>query len=306
LEDGYTTYTCTACGYDYDVIDEDSATGHDYSDHAYKGLEGDVHKHISTCVNGDCEAFIEVPCSFGEWSVAEAATREETGIDERFCADCEHRDTKVTPKIAYFELTAPDPEAVAGKEWTVDVAVKNNPGLGGFVMDIAYDADTMTLTDAVKGALGDETVAVEIKANADGTAKLVYACETAVEGEDSIVTLTFTMSDDAVAGNYDVTVSTSDAVDGTEEVLPFEVESDTYTLELIEFIWGDVTDNGICNVDDALYLLRYLAGLMRLDEMEQPKAANTTDDDEGIINVDDALLILRYLAGLYNPENPTA
>ena len=65
-------------------------------------------------------------------------------------------------------------------------------------------------------------------------------------------------------------------------------------------IAGDLNDDGIVNVSDAIMLLRSIVGLVTLTPC-QATAADVNND--GAVNVSDAIAILRYIVGLV-PELP--
>ncbi len=69
----------------------------------------------------------------------------------------------------------------------------------------------------------------------------------------------------------------------------------TVTLPEAEVTYGDVTDDGVVDIGDAIKILRYDAGLETLTE-QQLAAAELTGD--GVVDIGDAIKILRYDAGL--------
>ena len=58
---------------------------------------------------------------------------------------------------------------------------------------------------------------------------------------------------------------------------------------------GDLTGDGAVNVQDAIWLLRSIVGLVELTPAQEAAADVNSD---GIVNVADAILILRYIVGL--------
>ena len=74
-----------------------------------------------------------------------------------------------------------------------------------------------------------------------------------------------------------------------------ETKEVTVTLPKPDVIYGDVTDDGIVDIGDAIKILRYDAGLDTLTE-DQLIAGEVTGD--GIVDIGDAIKILRYDAGL--------
>ena len=106
-------------------------------------------------------------------------------------------------------ITVETVEAKAGDTVEVKVLISNNPGIWGLKVKIAYDRSALTLTavengdffadsEWTKGKLDKETYTLSYGAND-------FADITTVSG--TLATLTFSVSDTAEAGDYDMTVS---------------------------------------------------------------------------------------------------
>ena len=67
------------------------------------------------------------------------------------------------------------------------------------------------------------------------------------------------------------------------------------SVDVIEGVLGDVTDDGEVTVVDALLILRYVIGLTNLTS-EQRALADVNHD--GAVNTVDALLVMRFVIGL--------
>lgn len=60
-------------------------------------------------------------------------------------------------------------------------------------------------------------------------------------------------------------------------------------------IWGDVDDDGKVTANDALCVLKHVAGIFTFDTT---KTEVSDTDSDGKITANDALLILKYVAGI--------
>ncbi len=74
-------------------------------------------------------------------------------------------------------------------------------------------------------------------------------------------------------------------------------ESCLITVFNDSIIYGDVNNDGVIDVTDAILVLRYIVNLYEFEDEILKKAASVNGEDE--ITVEDAILILRYVVGLY-------
>ena len=86
--------------------------------------------------------------------------------------------------------------------------------------------------------------------------------------------------------------------DGSPEGIPCLTEEGVITIGVLH---GDINNNGVVDVGDAILALRYDAGLIELAP-SQELAANVngdlTPEGEQIVNYQDAILILRKVVHL--------
>ena len=113
--------------------------------------------------------------------------------------------------------------------------------------------------------------------------------------------ITFTVKEDAELGEFSLAASSDDTTDGAVVPNQLEVQSGSLTLEIVDFLWGDVNNSGVADGADAVLILQYAAGLIDLEDMAKPKAGNTNGD--AVVDGADAVLILQYAAGTYNPAS---
>ncbi len=106
-KDGYTTHTCTACGYSYTDA-ATTASGHTFGDWTAIGND----KHSRTCtVCTDEEGRVETDdCSYGEWTETKAPACETKGEKAHTCSVCKNT---VTAEVAALGHDMVTDEAVA-------------------------------------------------------------------------------------------------------------------------------------------------------------------------------------------------
>ena len=68
--------------------------------HVYSGdvVDNGDGTHSGRCVNGCGEYGTSIDCEYGDWSVVTDSTCTETGVKERYCTTCNHRETGVIDK----------------------------------------------------------------------------------------------------------------------------------------------------------------------------------------------------------------
>lgn len=188
--------------------------------------------------------------------------------------------------------------AASGSKVDVNLYLVNNPGLAGARVTVSYNSK-LTLTEASSG----ETFAALDYTNPGvftSPCNFTWDSENAVVIEDGILlTLTFEVSDEAAANeelNIDLSYRYGDMYNEDLESLDFDVISGNVTV--INYIPGDVNDDGTVNGKDITLVRRYYAGGYGVTINEA--AADVNDD--GTINGKDITLIRRYNAGGYGVE----
>lgn len=208
-------------------------------------------------------------------------------------------DTDYTEPTIFVEKTY----AAAGTSVDVNLYLVNNPGVAGARITVSYNSK-LTLTGASSG---------ETFADLDYTnpGKFVSPCnfnwdsENAEVTEDGILlTLTFDVSSDAEAYeelNVDISYTYGDIYNKDLDSLDFDVDGGI--ISVINFIPGDVNDDGTVNGKDVTLVRRFNAGGYDISINED--AANVNDD--GTVNGKDVTILRRYIAGGYDvkPIPPT-
>lgn len=202
----------------------------------------------------------------------------------------ETREAKISVESLY---------AKPGTNVVVKVSIKDNPGILGAVLKVSFDDKNMTL---VKAESGEAFSALTFTA----PGKFGESNTFSWDGQDisendiadgEILKLTFKISDNAIIGdcyNVKVTYNSSDIVDSNLNIV--KLTSENGEINILNYIPGDLNDDGKINSTDVISLRRHIVG----------KYDQTIIEDAGDVNADgrwnstDVIMIRRYIAGGYN------
>ncbi|MBQ7715289.1 MAG: dockerin type I repeat-containing protein [Clostridia bacterium] len=181
------------------------------------------------------------------------------------------RDVSVTVKLnpSGFEETAVytinEPAAIVtvsscvssvGDDIVLDVTLSGAPGIKSLaVSDITYDTDALELTNAV-WEVGNTLISSWDPATGKGVAALQQ--ETDINGV--ILSLEFSVKDEADAGEYPVSLTVI-AKDGSAQIIDLSFVPGTVTVETLALL-GDVNGDGVVSSKDIRSLKQYLASLI--------------------------------------------
>ncbi len=189
--------------------------------------------------------------------------------------------------------------AFPGSTISMDITVKDNPGILGATLSIAYD-EGLTLT-AIKA--GDAFSALTLTKPGNLSANpfnLVWDGQE-LEADDIkdgvIATLTFEVSDSVEAGNsLGVRMSYKKGSIVDNSLSAVNVETVDGEVSIIDYLPGDLNGDQEVNTTDVILLRRYIAG--GYEVTINTMAADVNDDTE--INTTDIIWMRRYLAGGYD------
>ena len=203
--------------------------------------------------------------------------------------------TETDPKITVSSATV-----FAGDTVDIAVSIANNPGILGATLKITY-GNGLTLTSAASG---------EAFSALTFTNPGVFAspCNFVWDGQELnaedikdgvILNLQFKIPDDAKAGDvYPITVSYSEGDIVDADLNPVEIEIANGSVNVTNFIPGDLNNDGSVNTSDVIMMRRHIAGGYNQTIIEA--AADVNND--GKINTTDVILLRRYIAGGYDVE----
>lgn len=186
---------------------------------------------------------------------------------------------------------------VAGKTVTVDIAIKNNPGIASAMLTLDFDTSALTLVDVTDaGNLGIQCHKPELTS----PYTLAWMNDTATEDftfNGTIVTLTFEIAEDAEVGDYTIDLSYDydnyDIWNVNVEKVKFAAVDGVITV--IDTIIGDINGDGAVNTLDRMNLARYLANWEGYTAETIDLVAADVNGD-GVINTLDRMALARHLA----------
>lgn len=182
--------------------------------------------------------------------------------------------------------------AASGTSVEVNISVANNPGIAGAKISVSF-SDKLTLVGAVSG---DTFATLDYTAPPSFYSSCYFnwdSLDTEVTKDGVLLTLTFETSSEAVANeelNIEVTYRSGDIYNIDLDSVELDIANGCITI--INYIPGDVNDDGVVNGKDVTLIRRYNAGY---DVTINEAAADVNDD--GVINGKDVTLIRRCNAG---------
>lgn len=188
--------------------------------------------------------------------------------------------------------------AKPGKEVEVNVSIKDNPGILGAVLTISYDDQKMEL---VKVENGDAFSSLVMTSPGKFTNNSTFSWDGQDLNEEDIMDgkilqMYFRIADDAPIGeNYDVNIqyNSRDFVDSDLNLVKVKVENGT--INVLDYIPGDLDDDGKITLLDVISLRRHVVGNYEQNIIE---AAGDVNSD-GRWNSTDVIMLRRFIAGGY-------
>ena len=189
---------------------------------------------------------------------------------------------------------------IAGNTVDVNVTLKNNPGIISAALTFNF-AEGLTLVDAKSG---EAFASLQMTKPGVFTSPCNFVWDAAeIADKDimdgTILTLTFAVAEDIEAGT-DLAVNVSYRSGNIIDTDLNSVKATTVggIVSVIDYIPGDLDNDGEVSTRDLVYFRRYMAGGYDISIVEE--AADV--DGDGEIIVKDLILIRRYLAGGYGVD----
>lgn len=197
-------------------------------------------------------------------------------------------------------ITAETKNVTATGDVSVDVSIKNNPGILGATLKISWD-EGLALVGGVNGEAFSHLTMTK-------PGSFVSGCNFVWDGQEcnpedikdgTILTLTFNVKEGAPVGeamNIYLEVPSGDIYDSN--VLPIDATTVNGSITLLECTPGDVDGNDKVNVGDVILVRKHLAG--GYDVTINESAANVNGDTK--VNTADVILLRQFIAGGYGVE----
>ena len=177
-------------------------------------------------------------------------------------------------------------KGTAGKQVEVPIRIENNPGIFAMTVSFSYDTSALRLIAV--------TPNTEVFSGSWQTASLkgaTWASDTGdVFANDTILTLTFEVLEDAEDGDYAVSVTPNEIVNEAMEDIEFVSVSGRVTVT--SHVPGDVNGDGKVSTKDFVTLMKYLSG----EDVAVDESALDINGD-GKVSTKDFVLLMKYLSG---------
>lgn len=240
----------------------------------------------------------KVDHEFGEFTTTKDPEMGIAGSKERSC-ECGYKDVQEIPALPVQEIAIESTEAAPGKEFTVYVNLKNNPGIVSLRFQVEWDPSVLELVKVEDlGALKGWTEPVE-----DINSPYILRWADALVRENNttsekIVALTFKLSEDAEIGDqYDIWITPIQSYATVSDTEGKEVQwiGGKAKVNCVKgYTIGDLNDDGKINAADEMLLTRYLANWAGYESRINLDAADINKD--GKINAADYMMLQRHLA----------
>lgn len=204
-------------------------------------------------------------------------------------------------------LTIDSVDATPGDTASVNINLKNNPGIVAATINVSFD-EGLTLVGAANGSVFPPTMQFVPPKQLSTVGSITGSCNFQWNGTDIddadikdgvILTLNFRISEDAEIGDvYNVTVSSNEINIVDKNLQTVKLDDVQGKVTIIDYTPGDVNDDGSISMLDTVMISRYIVDgctydpdgyAIRLNE----KAADVNDD--GSISMLDVVMISRYI-----------
>ena len=180
------------------------------------------------------------------------------------------------PKV-YIE----DSVGTVGKEFSVNVKVKNNEGISSLECSLNFDS---TVLDYVGVSLADANVTVK-------NGNISFTSNANISSDGKLFTLRFRVKDGAAAGQTQVGIAASDTKITASDGNIAEIGTANADVEITKTYFGDISGDGVINSSDGVALAQSLASwAISIDKT----AADVNRD--GVVNAKDSVMLAQYLA----------
>jgi hypothetical protein len=194
-------------------------------------------------------------------------------------------------------------EGLSGSSVDVPVQFDNSAGVGGGVIELAYDPAAVVPVKVIQNddlpfaIEGDDDLEIVANLNyAPGKVKIAWVVNPRVGMPEEGLLCYVRFQINKLAGSL-VSVTEMSLLDTEAAGLPSSnLDGYITTGDLLQVSYGDVNGDGESDYLDAILLLRYSAQLIELASNQVVSAK--VNDDGGAIDYVDAILILRKSAGL--------
>ncbi len=159
----------------------------------------------------------------GDWYVALKPTFEATGLNRRDCSVCDYFETEEIPVRIPAEFSVSSVKGAPGNVVLVDVSIDSNPGITGASLWLDYNSDVLQIDEFFTESLGGRVVETSPDDKDPAIIRWIGYEDSYATG--TLVTIAFKIKDDAIDGDYALTLSTNQ-----DEVFDQDYDDVAYNL----------------------------------------------------------------------------
>lgn len=223
-------------------------------------------------------------------------SHEYDGDQDTDCSICGYV-REITPPVPDNapQIVAECKKALAGKEFTVSVTIKNNPGFTYLELTPTYSRE-LSLIRVENG---------ELISDLTQGRQYVWVADNDVYDDGILMTFTFTTSDNVDPGNYEVGFIMRGCVNYDEQNVGISVVNGV--IEIVDFTYGDANSDGVINGQDIVRMKKYFANYDYNTETSTIEInAGADANGDGVINGQDVVRLKKYLANYdYETDSST-
>lgn len=219
------------------------------------------------------------------------------GIDPTYNDGYPYLQINYEAQMSAPRLSVTSAYGVTGHDFDVYVNFENNPGVAAFILSLEYDNSVMTPVNIeTASVLADFEVYSNIDENPDGKLYLTFTNASSIKDDGAVLKITFNVLPEAELGETKIKTDVDSIIDQNYKDLRFTLKDGIVTIS--DILMGDVLNDGVIDMRDALKLSRYLAKQSVSMTAAELKAADVYPD--GVLDSKDALKLSQYLAGWEN------
>lgn len=206
-----------------------------------------------------------------------------------------HSSVKTTSVSSTPEFVVESTSGKVGETVSVNIMIKNNPGITALQLNVSYSEKNLQLTSIENGELFNDAIT---HSKLDKKPIIISWYSSSSEDESAngcLATLKFKILDGATNSNISITYDENNVFDSSFNNEKFDVINGSVSIVSSSYKIGDTNLDGKVNIIDATLIQKHLAQLVTLSD-DSLKVADTNKD--GKINIIDATLIQKYLAQL--------
>lgn len=194
------------------------------------------------------------------------------------------------------KLIVSSTETMAGKEVTLTLTIKDNPGVAGLAVSFKYDETVLTLKDSENGGLFNGFTAGK---------NFAWDESENVTDDGVLATFIFTVAEDAPAGDYSVEVIVRSCTN--EDLDDVELSTTAGVVSVSDFMYGDSNGDNKIDMKDVVLLRKYITNFdydTNTSSVNVELGADANGDNK--IDMKDVVILRKYITNYdYDTESST-